>query len=153
MNKEKVINKLNHLLNRSYDAEKGYTEAANHISSASLNRWLQENGLQRYRFGHELKSEIKNLGGTPNKGTTFMGEMHKLWMDFKSNFTYNDEAAMLNEAIRGEKTALEDYESTISETSLPLETKILLEDQRDSIKSNIRTMKRMLKIYSAVTTE
>lgn len=150
MNNQKVINKLNHLLNRSYDAEKGYTEAANHISSASLNRWMQENGLQRYRFGHELKTEIKSLGGTPNKGTTLMGEMHQLWMDFKSKLTDNDEIGMLNEAIRGEETALEDYESTIAETTLPLETKILLEDQRGSIKSNIRTMERMLKIYEAV---
>ena len=80
-----------------------------------------------------------------------MGEMHQLWMDFKSKLTDNDEIGMLNEAIRGEETALEDYESTIAETTLPLSTNILLEDQRGSIKSNIRTMKRMLKIYEAVT--
>ena len=105
---------------------------------------------KKHRFGHELKTEIKSLGGTPNKGTILMGEMHQLWMDFKSKLTDNDEIGMLNEAIRGEETALEDYESTIAETTLPLATNILLEDQRGSIKSNIRTMKRMLKIYEAV---
>lgn len=150
MDKEKVISKLNHLLSRTYDAEQGYVEAANHISSISLNKWLQENAFQRYRFGHELKMEIKRLDGTPDKGTSFLGEMHQFWMNLKSYFTGSDEAGMLNESIRGEEAALEDYQSVLDEVTLPLETKILLEDQRDSIKSNIRTMKRMLSIYETV---
>ena len=150
MDKEKVISQLNHLLNRTYDAEKGYVEAANHISSKSLNSWLQENAFQRYRFGHELKSEIKRLGGTPDKGTTLLGEAHQFWMNLKSYFTSVDEIGMLNEAIRGENTAVEDYDQAL-EITLPVETKILLEDHRQIIKSNIRAMERMVSIYEDVT--
>jgi uncharacterized protein (TIGR02284 family) len=150
MDKDKIVNKLNHLLGRTYDAEQGYTEAANHISSVSLNRWLQENSAQRYRFGHEIKGEIKRFGGKPDKGTTLAGEAHQFWMNLKSYFTSNDELGMLNESITGETRALEDYEDVLKETTLPLETKILLQDQRDSIKANIRTMKRMTNIYETV---
>ena len=150
MDKDKVISKLNHLLARTYDAEQGYVEAANHISSVSLNRWLQENAAQRYRFGHEIKGEIRKLGGTPDKGTSFAGEAHQFWMNLKSYFTANDELGMLNESITGEEKALEDYNDVLEDTTLPLETKTLLEDHRDSIKANIRTMKRMTDIYDTI---
>jgi uncharacterized protein (TIGR02284 family) len=147
MDKEKIINHLNHLLNRNYDAESGFVEAANHINSTPLNRWFQENSLQRYRFGKEIKAEIRNLGGTPDKGTSLLGEMHQFWMDLKSHFTGNDEPSMLEEAIRGEEKALEDYRLTLDNTALPLSTKLLLQDHQRTIESNIRTMRRMLKVY------
>lgn len=147
MDKDKIINKLNHLLARTYDAEKGYVEAANHLSSNYLNKWLQENAFQRYRFGHEIKSEIKRLGGTPEKGTSLLGEAHQFWMNFKSYFTSNDEAGMLEEAIRGEEAASEDYKEVLENTVLPLETKIVLQDQHSIIQANIRSMKRMLRLY------
>ena len=57
---------------------------------------------------------------------------------------------MLNEAIRGENTAVEDYDQAL-EITLPVETKILLEDHRQIIKSNIRAMERMVSIYEDVT--
>jgi len=147
MDKSKVISQLNHLLSRNYDAESGFVEAANHINSVTLNRWFQENSNQRYRFAKEIEAEIRNLGGEPDKGTSFMGEMHQFWMDLKSHFTGNDEASMLEEAIRGEEKALEDYRATLNNTTLPLHTKLLLQDHMSTIEGNIRTMKRMLKIY------
>ena len=150
MDKEKVISQLNHLLNRNYDAESGFVEAANHINSITLNRWFQENSLQRYRFGKEIKAEIRDLGGKPDKGTSLLGEMHQFWMDLKSYFTGNDEASMLYEAIRGEEKALEDYRQTLANITLPVTAKLLLQDHVATIESNIRTMKRMRKLYEMV---
>ena len=64
---------------------------------------FEEYAKQRYDFGHQIKNEIKALGGEVNKGGTIAGTLHRAWMDFRASITDNDEPAILNEAIRGEK--------------------------------------------------
>lgn len=52
-NDDKIISKLNELLEKNYDAEKGYKKAAEDIKNAQLQDFLQSHSQQRYDFGHE----------------------------------------------------------------------------------------------------
>lgn len=130
---EKMSNKLNELLEKNYDAEKGYKKAADIVDNTKLEQFFKEQAQQRYDFGHELKSEIRNYGESPDKGGSATGAMHRTWMDIKSTFTSNDEEAILNEVQTGEKAAVEEYNEVISDTTLPPTTQQLLTKQRDSI--------------------
>ena len=67
-------------------------------------------------------------------------------MNLKSTFTSDNEEAILEEAIRGEKTAVEEYNSVISETTLPPSTKNILTKHRDEILNSLTRVTAMEEI-------
>ncbi|GAA0752181.1 hypothetical protein GCM10009433_03030 [Psychroflexus lacisalsi] len=65
-------------------------------------------------------------------------------MNLKSTFASNSDQAILEEAIRGEKKALEDYNEILKEADLPAFTKAVLENHREKVQSaldHVKTMK------------
>ena len=140
---ENVGNKLNELLERTYDAEKGFKKAAENADHSALKSYFNQKAQERYDFGHELKSEIRSFGQEVEKGGSITGSLHRTWMDVKSIFSADDAESMLEEAIRGEKAALDEYDDVLEEASLPLSTKNVLMAQRNKIStglSKIRTL-------------
>lgn len=121
-----VGERLNDLLEKTYDAEKGYKKAAENVEHSGLRTFFNNKAKERYNFGHELKSEIKLFGLEVDKGGSLAGTAHRAWMDIKAFVSNDDAESMLEEAIRGEKSSLEEYNDVLSETSLPLSTMSLL---------------------------
>ncbi|MAO07740.1 MAG: hypothetical protein CL596_03415 [Alteromonas sp.] len=136
---EEMSKKLNELLEKNYDAEKGYQKAAEVVDNSSLQKFFEDQAANRYDFGHELKKEIKGYGEAPDKGGSAAGAAHRTWMDIKSTFTSNDEEAILAEVQRGEKQALEEYDEIIHDTTLPPTTQKILKKQRDSVQNAVRS--------------
>lgn len=135
--------KLNNLLEKTYDAEKGFTKAAENVEHQALKSYFNSKAQERYNFGHELKSEITSFNEEVDKGGSIAGNAHRAWMDVKSLFSADDEESMLEEAIRGEKSAIEEYKDVLNETTLPSTTKSLLTYQKNTIEnglSNIKTL-------------
>lgn len=140
---EEVGKKLNDLLERTYDAEKGFKKAAENVEHSALKSYFRRKAEERYNFGHELKSEIKSFNEDVDKGGSLKGSIHRTWMDVKSLFSADDEESMLEEAIRGEKAAIDEYSDVLNEVSLPSTTKSLLSSQKQTIEnglSNIKTL-------------
>ena len=62
----------------------------------------------------------------------------------KSTFASNSDEAILEEAVRGEKKAIEDYNEILKETDLPASTKAVLEKHRKKVQAaldHVKTMK------------
>lgn len=135
--------KLNDLLEKTYDAEKGYKKAADHTDHLMLKSYFVERSKERYDFGHALKSEIALFGETPDKGGSVTGAMHRAWMDTKAFFSADNAESMLEESIRGEKAAVKEYEDVLSETNLLPSTATLLTQQMNSIKTALNKIKRL----------
>ena len=140
---EEVGKKLNSLLEKTYDAEKGFKKAAENVDNAALKGYFSQKAKERYNFGHELKSEISSFGEEIDKGGSMTGTAHRAWMDVKALFSMDDDESMLEEAIRGEKSSVEEYNEVISETSLPSSTKAILESQKSKIENGLSTIKRL----------
>lgn len=140
---KKIGNKLNNILEKTYDAEKGFKKAAEKVENQALKNYFNSKAQERYDFGHELKSEIKIFGEEIDKGGSVAGSAHRTWMDIKALFSFDDEESMLEEAIRGEKVAIEEYEEVINEASLPSQTKALLEAQKNKIQNGLKTIKSL----------
>lgn len=138
---EKVGEKLNDLLEKTYDEEKGFKKAADNVEKTTLKNYFQGKAQQRYDFGHALKTEIRAFGQEVDKGDSFSSKAHRSWMDLKSLFSSDDDEAMLEEAITGEKKAIETYDDILSETELPASTQTLLEHQRNKIEAGLRDIK------------
>jgi len=142
---KEVSNKLNELLEKNYDAEKGYKLAAEKVKRQDLQSFFSKRAQERYDFGHELKSEIRNFGETPDKGSSVAGDMHRSWMNLKASLSSDKDESVLEEAIRGEKSAVEEYESIIKDEELPASTKNILMKQKNSIVSSLNEVKTLEK--------
>lgn len=140
---EKIADKLNDLLEKNYDSEKGYQLASEKVNDPQMKRIFEIRSQNRYDFGHKLKTEIRRFGIEPDKGTSLKGDLHRSWMNIKSSLASNKEEAILEEAIRGEKAALTDYDSVIAEKDIPSSTKEILTAQRDYIKNALEQVKNL----------
>lgn len=135
-NKE-VVNVLNELLTRNYDAEKGYQKAAEDIDNSLLKDFFRDYSGQRYNFGHEIKDEIRRLGAEPDKGASTTSKAHRTWIDLKSLLTGKDAEAVVNECIRGERQALDDYEDALRRNDLPPTAREVVQRQHDTIQNAV----------------
>lgn len=144
--KNEVVNVLNELLERNYDAEKGYKKAAEDIDNSLLKDFFQEYAGQRYNFGHEIKDEIRRIGGDPDKGSSVTGDLHRTWIDVKSILTGKDTESVVKECIRGESKALEDYEDALRRQDLPPSSREVVQTQHDKIQGAINRLNQIDKI-------
>ncbi len=140
---KEVSNKLNDLLEKNYDAEKGYKFAAENVKNPSLKSFFSERAKERNDFGHELKSEISTLGEKPDKGSSLKGDIHRTWMNLKTTFSSDKEEALLEEAVRGEKAAVEEYNEVLEDENLPPSTANLLMKQRNAITTALDKVKKL----------
>ncbi len=145
----KAVDALNKLIAANYDAERGYKESAEDVKDARLKSWFNEYAQQRYDFGHELKTEIQQLGGKPEKGTTLAADAHRVWIDLKSAIAGNDENAVLNEVIRGEKSAIERYDEVLAETTLPANCRSVVSRQRTQILAALGKIQELQRSFAS----
>ncbi|MEJ2584128.1 MAG: PA2169 family four-helix-bundle protein [Robiginitalea sp.] len=147
---EKISNRLNDLLAKTYDAEKGYKMAAEKIDMPSVKKFLSDKVRQRATFAHELKSEIMEYGQLPDEGGTVSGDIHRGWINLKAALSSNKTEQILEEVERGEKASLESYDEILKdrETVLPPSTEQLLTKQRQAIQASLNTSKMYEEIVS-----
>nr|WP_241828221.1 PA2169 family four-helix-bundle protein [Lacinutrix venerupis] len=145
---EEISNKLNELLVKNYDAEKGYIDAYQNVESNDLKMFFKRRASERSAFAKELRTEILQYGQIPEDSGTFKGAMHRNWMNLKNTFSSNNEEAILEEAIRGEESSLEEYNTMITEKNLPPTIDKLIAKHRDAIQSAINTEKAKLELVS-----
>lgn len=145
---EEISNKLNELLVKNYDAEKGYHNAIENVESARLKMFFKRRATERQEFAKDLKKEILQYGEEPKNDGSFKGTFHRNWMSLKSIFSSNNEEAILEEAIRGEEASLEDYNDLLKERNMPPSIDSLLLKQKNEIQAAINTEKAKLEMVS-----
>ena len=120
MNKytETISNKLNDLLEKTYDAEKGFKKAAENTDHIFLQRYFERKSKERKEFGYELNNEIRSFGERGIESGSLTGAAHRTWMDIKAMFSVDSDESMLEEAIRGEKAAVQEYKDVLNDFPL-----------------------------------
>ncbi|MGC1472337.1 MAG: PA2169 family four-helix-bundle protein [Psychroserpens sp.] len=103
--------------------------------------FFKRRASERSEFAKELRTEILQYGEIPEDSGTFKGSMHRNWMSLKATFSSNNEAVILEEAIRGEEASLEEYNDLIKERNLPPSIDSLLVKHKQAIVSAINTEK------------
>ncbi|MCG9971183.1 ferritin-like domain-containing protein [Christiangramia crocea] len=142
---EEISSMLNELLEKNYDAEKGYKLAADKVKDKNLQNFFAARAQERYDFGHELKSEIRNFGEAPSDGSSLAGDTHRSWMNLKASLSNDTDEAVLEEAIRGEKAAVEEYEKVLKKSEIPASTGNILMKQKNAIVAALNEVKTLEK--------
>lgn len=140
---KEMSERLNELLEKNYDSEKGFKDAADDVKNAQLKDFFMMKAREHYDFGHELKSEIRTLGHSPDKGSSTKGDLQRSWMNLKAKLSSDGEEAVLEECVRGEKAAVENYNKVIQESDLPPSTENLLISQRNQIERTLNEVKNL----------
>lgn len=141
---------LNSLLTRNYDAVKGYREAAKSVNHAELKSWLLKKSDQREKFIGELRQEITRNGGEATEGTSLLGDIHRIYIDWSSDIISRPDEHILEECIRGEEKAKEDFEEVLEDGNLPASTNALLNRELREIKDSIIRLRNLENAYERI---
>jgi uncharacterized protein (TIGR02284 family) len=137
---EKISNLLNNLLEKNYDAEKGYLNSAENVNNSKLKIFFKRRASERSFFAKELRTEVLSYGQIPTDSSSIKGAFHRNWMSLKSLFAENNEEAILEEALRGERASYDEYAEILKEDSFAPSTRKLLEEQKQKIQAAINIL-------------
>lgn len=140
---KEIVNNLQDLLEKNYDAEKGFTKAMQDAKNQNLKRFLLQQASQRGRFVNELSHEIINLNEKPKDSGSFTGDLHRTWIDIKSSVAGNTDEAVLEECIRGEKASWKEYEKKLQNKNFPSNISSVLQNQATEIHNTLNRVKTL----------
>ncbi|RKS53030.1 uncharacterized protein (TIGR02284 family) [Gillisia mitskevichiae] len=139
-----IVNNLNELLEKNYDAEKGFKKALEDAENPSLKNFFKKQAVIRSRFKNEIEKELHELNAHPKiKEGSATGSLHRAWIDIKTALSGNDDESVLEECIRGEKASAKEYEEKLSKGHFSPNVKAMLTSQLHEIKNTISSVKRM----------
>ncbi|GAB3332383.1 PA2169 family four-helix-bundle protein [Larkinella ripae] len=141
-----ILNRLNTLLTRTRDGERGYQEAAENVKDTELKSLFLAQSRQRGEYATEIDREIRALGGDPETSTSLAADLHRAWINIKTTFTGNDDKAVVQECKRGDGQALDDYQEILQSTNLMASTRELLLRQKERIESAHASMARLANV-------
>ncbi|MEX0995454.1 MAG: PA2169 family four-helix-bundle protein [Flavobacteriaceae bacterium] len=141
--KENLVGNLKGLLEKNYDAEKGFKKALNNANNEHLKNFLKTQAVQRNRFATELDNELRTMNEKPKESGSATGTIHRTWMDFKSTIAGNNDEAVLEECIRGEKASEKEYRNSLKENHFPPNIENVLNKHLNEIQTTLSQVKTM----------
>ncbi|WP_207426886.1 PA2169 family four-helix-bundle protein [Pedobacter sp. SYSU D00535] len=146
---EKIQDGLKHLLHIANDGKEGYKNAAENCESAELKALFTTYSIQRSEFEMELKSCLHKFGSnSDNEKGGPLGAIHRTWIDIKSSIMPNENKAVLDACITGEKSAIETYDKVLEDTSLPSDVRDIVMSQRQSIAECLHNIQNLENQYA-----
>ncbi|MEX2565031.1 MAG: PA2169 family four-helix-bundle protein [Cyclobacteriaceae bacterium] len=105
----KVIKYLNELLKHTFDAVKGYKDAARNITDQELKDFFIERAREKLLLEEALKAEIKSLKGKPLEAGSFMNIFQRSWTNFKTSLDHDNVKEICDFCISEERKAIKEY--------------------------------------------
>lgn len=150
MDNSDVVSALNDLIEVSKDGEYGFRECAEHAKSSSIKSTLTSRAADCASGAAELQRLVTSYGGTPETGGSAAGALHRGWVSIRSILSTKDDLSVLEEAERGEDTALKAYREA-SAKSLPADVKAVVAKQLQGTQANhdqIKALRNTLRAAS-----
>lgn len=142
MNKDikEIESRLKDVLEKNEDSIKGFEKAANHAKELGTKSYFEQKAKERRRFITQLRNATPalKLGNTKIEGST-KGMVHRAWMDTKALFSSDNDEAMLKEAVRGDKAAIDEYNEVMGHVMVPYRVKEILKEQKEAIQNDLET--------------
>lgn len=137
---DKLVEKLNDIIVRNYDAARGFETAASNVKMNELKETFLKCSTQRSKFAGELQQEVRSLGGEPKHETSSISAMHRAWMDVKSAVSNDEEEAVLEACTTGEKAAVKEYDDLLDQ-NIPANIRDVIQVQRNVVNDTLQSIK------------
>lgn len=135
-----IESRLKDVVERTEDSVKGFEKAANIAKELGTKSYFEQKAKERKRFIKQLHNAtpVLDLGNTKVEGS-IKGAAHRSWMDMKAFFSSDNDEKMLEEAVRGDKAAIKEYNEVIADTNVPGRVREILREQKDVIQNDLET--------------
>lgn len=140
---EKLVGSLQELLQKNYDAEKGFKQVMQKAESPQLKNWLQKKAVERSGFANEIDQELRTLNAKPRDEGSFAGSAHRVWIDVKTALSSDKDESILEECIRGEKASADEYKDQLESAYVTGSAKTVLTQQRAKVQQTLSAVKRL----------
>lgn len=144
---EKITPILNELIETSNDGNKGFTKAAEDTHSTELRAMFTEGARRCAQGASELQNLVRELGGSPDRGGSVTGALHRGWVSVKEAVMKRDDQAILEEVERGEDYAKEAYRKAL-EQDLPAAVQAVVQRQYQGVLANHDKVKALRERYA-----
>lgn len=137
---------INELIEKNNDAYKGFNKAADKAENHQLKTFLSKQSSQRKQFAQELTNELRTADPDfkADDDGSVTGSLHRTWMDVKSALSGDNDEAILEECLRGEKAARDEYKEALEENhTLPTNLQSTLRQQLSEIKDTLNRVSRL----------
>lgn len=145
MDTSDVVKTLNELIETSEDGKKGFSEAADKATDASLKAELSKRSAQCGVAVQELQTAVRSLGGAAEHGGSVTGAAHRGWVAVKAAVG-DSNVAVLEEVERGEDYAKSAYKKALA-MDLPMAVKAVVEHQYSGVLRNHDRMRELRNAY------
>jgi len=137
------ISTLNTLIATTTDSINGYENSAEDIQNSRFGEIFRQRVSERQQVVGKLRDEVRRLGGEPEEGGSFMGKTHQRFEDLESAITGGDDKAIVNEVERGEDYLKEKFETALSAGTLSGESRSVVENCYQSVRSGHDQMSQL----------
>lgn len=136
----KIEEHLKDLVSKNEDAIKGFEKASENSKQVGIKSYFEKKVVDRMQFLRELRASVPelDLGSVEIEGSA-AGTLHRTWMDVKAFFAEDNDEAMLEEAVRGDKAAINDYDKALAETMMPHRLKEIIRAQKEFLQNDLET--------------
>ena len=133
-----TIEVLNDLTAINNDRIRGYERAIEETMPADSDlRILFTNMIsESHDIRVDLASQVQELGGEFEAGTTLSGKLYHAWMDVRAVFTGHDRYAVLANCEAGEDAAQKAYKDALDTDDLPPNIRTLLDKQKQTLRAS-----------------
>ena len=135
MDKSDVVDVLNDLIEVSKDGEYGFAQCAEHAKSPSIKSTLSARSRDCATGAAELQRLVSTYGGEPETSGSAIGAAHRGWVSVRTALTSKDDLAVLEEAERGEDSALKKYRDAAGK-ALPADVQAVVQKQLQGAQAN-----------------
>jgi len=137
MTNEKTVKSLNDILETLIDSTDGYEKAAEVADRDTLKDFFQSRAASRREMAADVRSEIVNLGGTPDDDGSILANVHRMFLTVSSAVQDNDEAA-IKAVDTGEEHLREQFEDALANDDLNPSAMILLKKYQGELRADER---------------
>lgn len=142
MTTEETIEHLTALIPVCKDADRGYHEAAETVSTTHLMSIFNEYGKQRAHFARDLQTEVERLGGSPPDHGSVTAILQRGWMDLRAVVSGGEAGPIIAACETAEDAAEAAFERVLN-TDISGHSRTLVENQWRKIQEARRHMLRL----------
>lgn len=134
-NNQTLICRLNHLIAVAEDRRLRYEDAANDVADEIMKKLFSHLAHKRATYARQLSNCVLELGGEVELTEPKSGMLTRFWNDLKDTIVARDAAAIVNNCIRGEQTAIKEYSCALEKNYIIGNLRKLLTEQCHGLES------------------
>ena len=140
---KQLVQSLQELLVKNYDAVTGFKKAMKEAKSKNLKEYLKIQAFRHHSYTNELDKVIRSLNETPFEEGSAAGKIHRVWMDVINSITGNNDEIILSECNRGQRASLKEYEEKLNKHKFPPVVLNMLKQQQQELEDTLDEVKAM----------